>query len=48
MCPTLIIGPSLIEKRSNIANAFLCRMMKNELAGMYKIMIGLVDVRDVA
>ena len=48
LCPTMIVGPSLISTRLNISSDFLRKMLRNELAGMYRVMFGLVDVRNVA
>ena len=48
LVPTLLVGPSLMTKRQNISGAFLTRMLKNQLPGMYRIMWGMVDVRDAA
>lgn len=47
LVPTLLVGPSLVP-RVNTSSAFLTRMLRNQLQGMYRIQWGLVDVRDAA
>lgn len=47
LVPTLLVGPSLLP-RPNTSSAFLSRMIRNQLPGMYRIQWGLVDVRDAA
>jgi nucleoside-diphosphate-sugar epimerase len=48
VCPTLLVGPSLMGTRPSITSDFIKKMMSNEFQGMYRVMFGLVDVRDAA